>query len=132
MILPILSLIRQFARCDAAGIGRALSLPLRALLGDTRSGGESGVSGRGQRATQGYQSQRHAGSCRLHCQRIGVDHVGIGTDFNHGSGIEGFVDASEALNVTTGLLERGYSKIDIAKIWGGNFLRVWQESAREE
>lgn len=65
-------------------------------------------------------------------QRIGVDHVGIGTDFNHGSGIEGFVDASEALNVTTGLLERGYSKIDIAKIWGGNFLRVWQESAREE
>ena len=65
-------------------------------------------------------------------QRIGVDHVGIGTDFNHGSGIEGFVDASEALNVTTGLLERGYSKIDIAKIWGGNFLRVWQQSVREE
>jgi membrane dipeptidase len=65
-------------------------------------------------------------------QRVGVEHVGIGTDFNHGSGIEGFIDASEALNVTTGLLDRGYSARDIAKIWGGNFLRVWQESVRQE
>ena len=56
--------------------------------------------------------------------RIGVDHVGIGTDFNHGGGVEGFADASEALGVTVGLLERGYSEEDIAKIWGGNFLRV--------
>ena len=59
-------------------------------------------------------------------KRIGVDHVGIGTDFNHGSGIEGFDDASEALNVTIELLKRGYSKDDIVKIWGGNFIRVWQ------
>ncbi|MEE2776790.1 MAG: membrane dipeptidase [Acidobacteriota bacterium] len=56
--------------------------------------------------------------------RIGVDHVGIGTDFNHGGGVEGFADASEAMNVTAGLLERGYDEDDIAKIWGGNFLRV--------
>ena len=59
-------------------------------------------------------------------KRIGVDHVGIGTDFNHGSGIEGFDDASEALNVTVKLLKRGYSEEDIKKIWGGNFIRVWQ------
>jgi membrane dipeptidase len=59
-----------------------------------------------------------------------VDHVGIGTDFNHGSGITGFNDASEALNVTVGLLERGYSEQDIEKIWGGNFLRVWREAER--
>ena len=59
-------------------------------------------------------------------ERIGVDHVGIGTDFNHGSGIEGFDDASEALNVTVELLKRGYSEEDIKKIWGGNFIRVWQ------
>jgi membrane dipeptidase len=52
--------------------------------------------------------------------------VGIGTDFNHGSGIEGFDDASEALNVTVELLKRGYSEEDIKKIWGGNFIRVWQ------
>ena len=58
--------------------------------------------------------------------RIGVDHVGIGTDFNHGSGLPGFVDASDAYNVTQGLLSRGYSQMDIDKIWGGNFMRVWQ------
>lgn len=57
-------------------------------------------------------------------RRIGVDHVGIGTDFNHGSGVAGYTDASEALNVTVGLLARGYSEEEIAKIWGGNFLRV--------
>jgi membrane dipeptidase len=59
--------------------------------------------------------------------RIGIDHVGIGTDFNHGSGIKGFDDASEALNVTIELLKRGYSEGDIIKIWGGNFVRVWKE-----
>ena len=62
--------------------------------------------------------------------RIGVDHVGIGTDFNHGSGIPGFEDAADSLNVTVGLLERGYSAADIEKIWGGNFLRVWFEAER--
>ena len=57
-------------------------------------------------------------------RRIGVDHVGIGTDFNHGSGLADFKDASEALNVTKELLARGYTASDIEKIWGGNFLRV--------
>ena len=60
--------------------------------------------------------------------RVGVDHVGIGTDFNHGSGIEGFSDASEALNVTIALLERGYSAEEVEKIWGGNFVRVFREA----
>ena len=55
---------------------------------------------------------------------IGVDHVGIGTDFDHGAGIMGFEDASEARNLTRALLERGYSADDIAKIWSGNFMRV--------
>ena len=63
-------------------------------------------------------------------KRIGVDHVGIGTDFNHGSGIEGFDDASEALNVTIELLKHGYSKDDIVKIWGGNFIRVWRTAEK--
>ena len=61
-------------------------------------------------------------------KRIGVDHVVIGTDFNHGSGIPGYEDASESLNVTIGLLKRGYSAEDIKKIWGGNFIRVWREA----
>ena len=59
-------------------------------------------------------------------QRIGIDHVGIGTDFNHGSGLAGFNDASQARNVTQALLRRGYSREDIIKIWGGNFLRVFR------
>lgn len=57
-------------------------------------------------------------------KRIGIDHVGIGTDFNHGSGIDGYQDAADSLAVTVGLLRRGYSAEDIQKIWGGNFLRV--------
>lgn len=63
-------------------------------------------------------------------KRIGVDHVGIGTDFNHGSGIDGYQDASDALNVTLGLIKRGYSDAAIEKIWGGNFMRVWQQAER--
>lgn len=62
--------------------------------------------------------------------RIGVDHVGIGTDFNHGSGIEGYMDASDSFNVTLGLIERGYSADEIKKIWGGNFLRVLKRAER--
>jgi len=61
--------------------------------------------------------------------RIGIDHVGIGTDFNHGSGIAGYDDASEALDVTKGLIERGYGAEDIEKIWGANFLRVFAKVA---
>jgi membrane dipeptidase len=60
-------------------------------------------------------------------KRIGIDHVGVGTDFNHGAGIAGFHDESEARNVTRELLRRGYSEEQIAKIWGGNFLRVFGE-----
>ncbi len=58
-------------------------------------------------------------------KKIGVDHVGIASDFNHGGGVTGWKDESEALNVTAELLRRGYSESDIAKLWGGNFLRVW-------
>ena len=61
-------------------------------------------------------------------KRIGVDHVGIGSDFNHGSGSPGFNDESEAPNVTRELLRRGYTEEQIAKIWGGNFLRVFREA----
>ena len=57
-------------------------------------------------------------------ERIGIDHVGIGNDFNHGGGIEDFGNAGEALNLTMGLLRRGYSAEDIEKIWSGNFIRV--------
>jgi membrane dipeptidase len=55
----------------------------------------------------------------------GIDHVGIGTDFDGGGGIAGFNDDTEAPNVTVELVRRGYRESQIRKIWGGNFLRVW-------
>jgi membrane dipeptidase len=58
-------------------------------------------------------------------KKIGVDHVGISSDFNHGGGVAGWENEGEAPNVTMELLRRGYSERDIAKLWGGNFLRVW-------
>lgn len=58
-------------------------------------------------------------------QLIGVDHVGIGTDFDGGGGVEGCNDVSEMPNITKELLRRGYSKEDIQKIWGGNIMRVF-------
>lgn len=58
--------------------------------------------------------------------RVGNDHVGFGSDFNHGGGIEGFVEASDAPRVTASLIGRGYGAEDVERIWGGNFLRAWR------
>jgi len=58
---------------------------------------------------------------------IGVDHVGIGTDFDGGGGVEGCNDVSELPNITEELLRRGYSEEDIQKIWGKNIMRVFKE-----
>jgi membrane dipeptidase len=57
-------------------------------------------------------------------QVIGIDYVGIGTDFDGGGGVEGCRTAAEMKNITIELLRRGYSKADITKIWGGNIMRV--------
>lgn len=58
---------------------------------------------------------------------VGVDHAGISSDFGGGGGIQGWDHIGETRNVTDELLARGYSAEDIAKIWGGNLLRVWDE-----
>lgn len=65
-------------------------------------------------------------------KRIGVDHVGIASDFNHGGGVVGWANESEAANVTAELVRHGYSEADIDKLWGGNWLRVFRkvEAAR--
>lgn len=60
-------------------------------------------------------------------KKVGIDHVGISSDFNDGGGLEGWKDVSEIRNVTAELLTRGYSETDIAKLWAGNFLRVWEQ-----
>lgn len=56
----------------------------------------------------------------------GIDHVGIASDFDGGGGIDGWEDASKSLNITAELIRRGYSEAEIAKIWGGNLLRVME------
>ena len=58
---------------------------------------------------------------------IGIDHVGISSDFDGGGGIEGWDSAAETFNVTLELVRRGYSENDIAKLWSGNLLRVWRD-----
>jgi membrane dipeptidase len=57
-----------------------------------------------------------------------IDHVGIGTDFDGGGGVIGCDDVSGMVHVTEELLRRGYSEKDIAKIWGGNFMRVFRKA----
>jgi len=60
----------------------------------------------------------------------GIDHVGIGTDFDGGGGVEGCKDVSQMGNITLELVKRGYSEKDIKKIWGGNLMRVMSEVAK--
>jgi membrane dipeptidase len=56
---------------------------------------------------------------------IGIDHVGISSDFDGGGGIDGWNSAAEAVNVTLELVRRGYTEEQIGKLWSGNLLRVW-------
>ena len=60
----------------------------------------------------------------------GINHVGIGTDFDGGGGVQGCFDVSEMGNITLELVKRGYSKNEIRKIWGGNLMRVMKKTDR--
>lgn len=60
-------------------------------------------------------------------RRIGIDHVGISSDFDGGGGVVGWNDASETFEVTLELVRRGYTQEQVAKIWSGNTLRLWGE-----
>jgi membrane dipeptidase len=59
---------------------------------------------------------------------IGIDHVGISSDFDGGGGIDGYNCAPEAINVTFELVKRGYTEAQIAQLWGGNLLRVMEKA----
>ncbi|GGW63956.1 membrane dipeptidase [Winogradskyella epiphytica] len=60
-------------------------------------------------------------------EKLGLNHVGISSDFDGGGGIEGWSDASETFNVTLELVKRGYTEEEIEKLWSGNLLRVLDE-----
>jgi membrane dipeptidase len=57
---------------------------------------------------------------------VGIDHVGISSDFDGGGGVVGWNSAAETFNVTLELVRRGYTEEQIGKIWSGNLLRVWE------
>ncbi len=61
---------------------------------------------------------------------IGLDHVGISSDFDGGGGVDGWSHAGETFNVTLELVRRGYTEAQIAQLWGGNLLRVLREVER--
>ena len=63
-------------------------------------------------------------------KKIGIDHVGISSDFDGGGGVDGWDDASETFNVTLELVRRGYTEAQIEKIWSGNLLRVMDQVAK--
>ena len=58
---------------------------------------------------------------------MGINHVGISSDFDGGGGVEGWSDASETFNVTLELVKRDYTELEIEKLWSGNLLRVLDE-----
>jgi membrane dipeptidase len=61
---------------------------------------------------------------------IGIEHVGISSDFDGGGGVEGWNSATESFNVTHELVRRGYSEEDIARLWSGNLMRVMEGAER--
>ena len=60
-------------------------------------------------------------------KKVGIDHVGISSDFDGGGGVDGWNNASETFNVTLELVRRGYTEQQIDKIWSGNLLRVMDQ-----
>ena len=63
-------------------------------------------------------------------KKIGIDHVGISSDFDGGGGVDGWNGADETFNVTLELVKRGYTEEQIGKLWSGNLLRVMDDVQR--
>lgn len=61
---------------------------------------------------------------------VGPEHIGLGTDFDGGGGMIDLKDCSQMKNITVELLKRGYTEKELAMFWGGNFIRVWEETIR--
>lgn len=61
---------------------------------------------------------------------VGPEHVGLGTDFDGGGGMVGLEDCSKMKNITVELLKRGYTEKELEMFWGGNFMRVWEQTIK--
>jgi membrane dipeptidase len=143
--------LREFVKTPPAAKAQALQA-LRAEFGFTGQGAQGGGRGAQAAALAALSPERRAEYDRrvaaiekqypeanvqdfvnhidYAVKLIGIDHVGISSDFDGGGGVDGWDNAAETINVTKELLRRGYTEEQIRKMWGGNTLRIWGEAAR--
>ena len=125
------------AACSAApvrglGLGAAVDSQVAALSPERRQLYTERLRAIGERHPQaaGATVKDYVDHIDYGVKLMGIDHVGISSDFDGGGGVDGYNCALEAINVTTELVRRGYTEEQIAKIWSGNLLRVLSEVER--
>ena len=134
----------SYVKCGQESAERVQAIAaLRQKYGLSGTGGGGGGQGLPDSVRAGYQremealNQKHPAPPRATVRDfadhidyavklIGLDHVGISSDFDGGGGVEGWSDASETFNVTLELVRRGYTEEQIGKLWSGNLLRVME------
>ncbi len=115
-------------RDAAIAAARANMMPPSEMTDDDRAAMRQTLNEINQKFPNPPATVQHAADHIDHIVSVaGIDHVGIGCDFDGGGGIEGVFDASEVMNITIELVRRGYSEEEIGKIWSGNVLRVFRE-----
>ncbi|MEM1257748.1 MAG: dipeptidase [Bacteroidota bacterium] len=116
------------ARDSAVAALRANMKPISEMTDEERSALRKSFQELNEKFPNPPATVEHVADHIDHIVKVaGIDHVGIGCDFDGGGGIEGVFDASEVMNITIELVRRGYTEEQIAKIWGGNLIRVFKE-----
>ncbi|MEM0994203.1 MAG: dipeptidase [Bacteroidota bacterium] len=116
------------ARDSAIAVLRANMKPIGEMTPDERTALRKAFQAVNEKYPAPPATVEHVADHIDHIVKVaGIDHVGIGCDFDGGGGIEGVFDASEVMNITIELFSRGYTKKEIEKIWGGNLIRVFKE-----
>lgn len=116
------------ARDSAMAALRASMKPISEMTDEERTEIRKSFQALNEKYPAPPATVEHVGDHIDHIVKVaGIDHVGIGCDFDGGGGIEGIFDASEVMNITIELVRRGYTEEAIAKIWGGNLIRVFEE-----
>lgn len=117
-------------RGGRGGPPSALQLQIDSLPLDKKNGylaEQEDIMNRRYPSDPGANLQDFANHIDYAVKLIGIDHVGISSDFDGGGGVDGWRNASETINVTRELVKRGYTEAQIAKIWSGNLLRVMEQ-----
>ncbi|HEU4629266.1 MAG TPA: dipeptidase [Gemmatimonadaceae bacterium] len=126
------ALWREFGIREPAAGGRGAMRAIRAQVDSLPEARRAAYTAREREITERYAAppatlRDYADHIDYAVKLIGIDHVGISSDFDGGGGVEGWDSAEETLNVTRELVRRGYTEEQIAKLWSGNLLRVLDE-----